>query len=334
MRSPRAFSLIELLVVITIIGILISLLLPAVQSAREAARRAQCSNNLKQLGLALHNYISANGYLPNSGNAMSNDYSPLARLLAYSEQENLQNLIDFRVSMGHTAQADLPVELRPAAKTVVPVFLCPSDTEKPIHDVTMVSEAVPYAGSNFAMNGGSGMDGKTAISGATDGICYCTAKLRLDDVRDGTTQTLAFTETLIGPNDTPPLQPTPDVQVYRAQLGSASLLLGAATTAEAGGLASLLPSVKSWDGTRAVYWLRGYPPGGPVLIGRFTPNSPIPDLVAQSGRLCAARSYHPGGVNACFCDGSVQFIGNAIDRTTWHALWTRAGGELISGNAY
>jgi prepilin-type processing-associated H-X9-DG protein len=77
-----------------------------------------------------------------------------------------------------------------------------------------------------------------------------------------------------------------------------------------------------------VYWLRGYPPGGPVLLGRFTPNSPIPDLIGGSGRLCAARSRHPGGVNASFCDGSARFLSNSIDKTAWSALWTRSGGEI------
>jgi prepilin-type N-terminal cleavage/methylation domain-containing protein/prepilin-type processing-associated H-X9-DG protein len=327
-EEQAGFTLVELLVVITIIGMLVAMLLPAVQSARDAARRVTCKNNLKQMGLAMQNFVSAVGILPYSGNAMANDYSPLARMLPYYEQTNLRNLIDFSVSMGHTATTDLPAALRPAAATPVALFLCPSDNETPVHPITMSSEAVPYAGSNYAMNGGSGTDGKMAIMSATDGICYCGATLRMEDIRDGTSNTLAFTESLRGPCKTPPL--TPDVQVYRAKLASPSVLLGAATTAETSGPGAIASLIKSWDATRLAYWIRGYPPGGPVLIGRFTPNSAIPDLIGGAGRLCAPRSRHIGGANACFCDGSVRFIDDGIDRTTWHALWTRAGSEVTS----
>ncbi len=329
-KQVEGFTLVELLVVIAIIGILIALLLPAVQAAREAARRAQCANHLKQLGLATHNYASTWGRLPNSGNAMRDDYSPLARILPFCEQKNLHDLIDFRISMGHSGQVDLPAALRPAAATVVPIFLCPSDTEKPLHTLTLVSEAVTYAGSNYAMNGGSGTDGNTAIMGETDGICFCGASLRLDDIKDGTSNTLAYTEGLIGPGDSPALQPTPNLQRYRAKLSSPGAVLNAALTAESGGPSALLSMVSGWDGTRLVYWIRGYPPGGPVLLGRFTPNSPIPDIVAASARLSAPRSRHPGGVNACFCDGSVRFLPDGIDRATWKAIWTRDSGEVVS----
>lgn len=327
-KRQRAFTLVELLVVVAIIGILLGLMLPAVQAAREAARRLQCSNHLRQLGLAMHNYVAVYGVLPAAGKAMADDYSPLARMLPYFEQTNLGDLIDFRINMGMTATTDLPVALRPAAATPVSLFLCPSAAEPAVHQIQQPSGLLlPMAGSNYAMNGGSGTDGKTAIMSETDGICYCGATLRLDDIRDGTTQTLAFTESLIGPNDTPPLTPTPKTQIYRAKLASPSMLLTAATTAEGGGLSALLPLVSSWDGTRLVYWLRGYPPGGPVLLGRFSPNSRIPDLIGGSGRLCAPRSWHPGGVNAAFCDGSVRFLSDSTDQVLWHALWTRANGD-------
>jgi len=321
------------LVVIAIIGILIALLLPAVQAAREAARRAQCSNNLKQMGLAMHNYVSALNMLPNAGwtgTAYPNDYSPPAKLLPYCEQVSLQNLIDFSIQMGHPGMTDLPAALWPAAGTAVSMFLCPSDGETPIHNSTLPSGAVmPVAGSNYAMNQGSGMDGAFHPSfTAADGLCWVGAMVRLDDVKDGTTNTLAFTESLRGPCDTPPLTPTPDVQVYRAK---ASATAPMADTVEAGGLAALLPSVTGWDGTRLSYWLRGCSPTGPVMNGRFVPNCPYPDLVTGSSKVTAARSRHPGGVNAGLCDGSVRFISATVKRNTWHALWTRMGGEVISG---
>ncbi len=332
-RKQAGFTLIELLVVIAIIGILIALLLPAVQAARAAARRISCSSNLRQIGLAMHNYAETfGGVLPNagwSGTGYPNDYSPLAKLLPYCELASLQDLIDFSINMGHPGREDLPNALRPAAARAVPIFLCPSDPEDPIHDTTLPSGTVmPVAGSNYAMSQGSGMDGVFHPSfGASDGLCWVGAIVRLAAVKDGTTGTLAFTESLRGPCDTPPTESTPDVQVYRGRARATAEL---ADAAEAGGLDAVLPSISGWDGKRLSYWLRGCSPTGPVINGRFTPNSPVPDLVGGSAKITAARSRHAGGVNACFCDGSARFVGQGIDRTVWHALWTRAGREVVT----
>ena len=333
-RPLHGFTLVELLVVITIIGILISLLLPAVQAAREAAKRMQCANNLRQLGLAMHNYLSTYNMLPNSGWKYINpatgkedypsDYSPLAKLLPYCEQANLQNLIDFKIYPG--GKYGLVPQLYTVAGTVVSTFLCPSDSEKPLHDIVSGSATVSFAGTNYAFNGGDGMGSNTNMATATDngGICWINAKVGLQDIRDGTSHTIAFTESLRGPGDTLAKTAMPDVQVYRATPCTIAL----AQTAEAGGLNAILSSVTGWDGKRLATWLESGVPTGPLMNGRFTPNSPIPDLTSGSGKLCGARSRHPGGVNACFCDGSVQFVGDSISATTWHALWTRAGGEV------
>jgi prepilin-type N-terminal cleavage/methylation domain-containing protein/prepilin-type processing-associated H-X9-DG protein len=339
-KSPRAFTLVELLVVITIIAILISLLLPAIQAAREAARTTQCSNNLKQLGLAMHNYVSTHGILPNSGwndtaHGYPTDYSPLAKLLPCVEQESLHSLIDYTVhpggkfGLGYFGHA---AELRAIAGKVIPFFLCPSDAEKPIHNIVVNSVTVAFAGTNYAFSGGSGLGSNTnlAASVPNDGISWTDARIGMKDITDGTTQTIAFTESLRGRCDTPPTGQFADVQVYRAAPCSTAL----ANLADTGGFDAIKGSITGWESKRLCQWLESGVPTGPLMNGRFTPNSPIPDLTAGSGRLCAPRSRHRGGVNAAFCDGSVRFLGNEIDLVTWHAIWTRNGDEVICGNKY
>jgi prepilin-type processing-associated H-X9-DG protein len=236
----------------------------------------------------------------------------------------LQKLIDFKIFMGHPGRDDLPEALRPAGATAVSVFLCPSDPEKPVHKSKAPSGAyLDVAGSNYAMNGGSGMDGVFHPGmGASDGLCYVNSEIRIRDVKDGTTHTLAFTESLRGPCNTLPADSLPDIQVYRAQAPASA---DTAAAVEAGGLAAI--SVSGWDGNRLSVWLRGTVPAGPVMNGRFTPNANLPDISSGSAKITAARSRHRGGVNACFCDGSVRFIENSIAAATWHALWTRAGRE-------
>ncbi|HLA85031.1 MAG TPA: DUF1559 domain-containing protein [Thermoguttaceae bacterium] len=328
-RTVRGFTLVELLVVIAIIGVLIALLLPAVQAAREAARRMSCANHLKQLGLATQNYVGACGIFPNSGwsdaaHGYPTDYSPLAKLLPYCEQENLRNMIDFNVYPG--GKFGLVPELYTVAGTVVSLFLCPSDAEQPCHSLKSGSATVTFAGTNYAFNGGDGTSSNTNLATNVDtgGLSWTDAKVALQDVTDGTCRTIAFTESLRGPGgDTLPATPAPDVQVYRATPCSIAM----AESAEQSGVEAMLPSVTGWEGKRLSQWLESGLPTGPLMNGRFTPNSPIPDLTTGSARLCAARSRHPGGVNVCYCDGSVRFVAQDISRDAWHSLWTRAGGE-------
>jgi prepilin-type N-terminal cleavage/methylation domain-containing protein/prepilin-type processing-associated H-X9-DG protein len=344
-KRPRyAFTLVELLVVIAIIGILIGMLLPAIQAARESARRLQCSNNIKQLGLGMLNFLDARQKLPNAGwkgPTYPNDYSPLAQMLPYYEQSSLHKLIDFKIEIGHPGKVDIPAALRPAAATAVSFFLCPSDGEKAIRELKLVSETLSYAGSNYAMNGGTGLPVSTAnpaVGGSTnpaqpnDGLCWVSAEVKLKDLIDGTSHTLAFAESLRGPGYNPttsdPLT-TKEMQIYRAQPCTTAM----ADAADAGGLDALLPSVTGWDGRRLLIWLRGCSPSGPVMTGRFTPNSPIPDLTVGSAKLSAPRSRHPGIVNAGFCDGSVRTIDNSIDQAAFLALWTRAGREIPAETA-
>jgi prepilin-type processing-associated H-X9-DG protein len=105
-----------------------------------------------------------------------------------------------------------------------------------------------------------------------------------------------------------------------------------ADASDADGGAAIISGATGWDGKRLLVWLRGTSPSGPVLTGRFTPNSPIPDMTGGSSRISAARSNHPGVVNACFCDGSVRTIENSVDRAAWLSYWTRASHDFASTN--
>ncbi|EDL58664.1 DUF1559 domain-containing protein [Gimesia maris] len=321
-RTRSAFTLIELLVVIAIIAILIALLLPAVQQAREAARRTQCKNNMKQIGLAMHNYMSTWAEsIPNAGGTLSgypNDHSPLAKLLPYADQANLQNLVDFNIQMGHPALGDLPVSMHEVAKTVVPMFLCPSDPAPAVNHIPTYPAGTVYAGTNYAMNQSSGIQipdpGQVHPMRTGDGLCWVGANLKMRDITDGTTNTIAFAESTRGNGTrTSNTEPITNPLLYRRMVSS-DVYTGSQT---------------DWDSGRLTTWLRGTVPEGPVMNGYYTPNSDTADAINGSSKLTAARSYHTGGANVVLCDGSVRFVGDSIDVNLYRGLWTRGGGEVI-----
>ena len=341
-NQRSAFTLVELLVVIAIIGILVGLLLPAVQAAREAARRMQCSNNLKQLALATHNYESSFKCFP--ALTGSSSFSPQARVLPFIEQANLQNLIDFRqpLFVGPAFAAQLNPLFAVPAGTVVPTFLCPSDAIEPRRPTTLAGGAPgTFAATNYMFSLGSGTSTHYDDRYRTDGIVWENSWARFSDIVDGTSNTVMMSETLIGDNLTSTTLPPVGMPHRKTAswggsssnpVGVPGFRLGGATITNPD-LAAIVPTITSFRGSRAEAWIRGVP-FSVVTNGYLTPNSRIPDVNVHGRGWFAPRSLHTGGAQIALCDGSVRMLNDNVDRATQWSVFSRNGGEVANSDAF
>ena len=318
----RGFTLIELLVVIAIIAVLIALLLPAVQAAREAARRTQCKNNLKQLGLALHNYESTHRVFPPGSLGYPFVWSPQAQLLPYIEQGNLQSLLAFQVPpmVAFGAGFD-PVAVgqnENAAKTSVPVLTCPSDKERVPNSL--------YGGISYPANAGSGINqiGVATDDGSVsnaDGVIFQRSKIGFRDVTDGTSNTVVFGEQLLGDG----INSAPAGTDFRRRVVELPMATQTTDAACAAG------SAPAWSGQRGAKWINGHMADA-MYNHYFVPNAKVPDCHNgfHNFAITSARSAHVGGVQVALVDGSVRFVSENLDLTNWRGIATRDGGEVIS----
>lgn len=316
--SRRGFTLIELLVVIAIIAILIALLLPAVQQAREAARRTQCRNNLKQLGLAMHNYHDTFTVFPPGGTyrlgvTQSAGWSAQARLLPYVDQANLQNLIDF--SLSYSVQP-----------TVTPIriglFLCPSEVE----DRAYVDGAITYYPLNYAANYGEWFIWNPANGQIGTGAFGPNSKLGTRDFTDGTSNTISMSEVKAW-------------QYYLRDVGGTPTQPTSASQVSALGGTLKNSGHNEWVDART---------NQTCFTTLFGPNTVVPhndagttrdvDFVSTREGVSAtdstyaaitSRSFHEGIVHSLLTDGAVRSISENIDRQVWRNLGTRGGGEVL-----
>lgn len=336
-QKRTAFTLVELLVVIAIIGILVGLLLPAVQAAREAARRMSCSNNLKQLALATHNYESSNRAIP--GLTGSSSFSPQARILPYVEQANLSNLIQFNVPLllGPAWRAQYNPAQRLAVEAEISTFLCPSEAGENRFP-TVFSDGTPgfTGGLNYMFNYGSGTGTNYDDRYRTDGMVWDNSWAQFRDCTDGTSQTVLLAETVLG-DQVSGTEPSPNLPHRRiANWGGTTgntppnpgFMHGGALISNPD-LSQVFPAlITSYRGNRGDAWIRGVP-FATVINGYMTPNSRIPDIGIHGRGFYASRSYHPAGAMHAMLDGSVTMYSDTIDLFTYRALFSRNGGEVI-----
>lgn len=336
----RAFTLVELLAVVAVIGLLVAILLPAINSVREAARRAECSSNLKQVGTALIAFQASHGSFPFGLESKPDPlksttphhffrWSALAHITPYLEQEIVHELINFEEPMYRDNK--LNPSIATAVATQVSAFLCPSDRRP-----SAVSDngSVQYGFTNYVVCAGSGADGGTPFE--TDGVFYVNSRTRYRDMPDGSGHTVLASESTIGTGRESMGIGDRDLVNYQGDYATPLLIGNTAVLTEA-----RCAAPQGWNITnrRGFLWASGeyrcalynhYRRPNDLMIdcigSRAWPAEDVETRFSTYGWR-AARSRHAGGVNVLMADASVHFVDDTVDLNVWRAVSTREEGE-------
>jgi prepilin-type N-terminal cleavage/methylation domain-containing protein len=326
--AKRGFTLIELLVVIALIGLLLALLLPAVQRARETARRSTCKNNLRQLGLALHSYVDAHRVFPfgvgddsdgvssTFSSPQNRRYSTHSQLLPFLDRDNVYKLIDFDVPPFYPSTSGDPLAANPgssnhrAASTAIPVFRCPSDPNRLKR---------PWAANNYRTCNGGTWAGRVG-----NGIFGQNTSTRPRDVTDGLSSTAMMSERILGDNDDNEVDLVSDLYGTKDPWTQQSLRDWCAALTE-----SAAAGVELQDSNNGMTWIEGnfnWTRYNHVL----TPNRPsCKNRITWNGTIMPPSSHHSSGVNLLLGDGSLRFISENINEHVWRAIGSMNGGETV-----
>jgi len=324
----RGFTLIELLVVIAIIGVLVALLLPAVQMAREAARRSQCSNNLKQYGLAIHNYHDAIGSIPS---ASLNVWGPMTFMLPYLELGTLYNAINFSYCGGNCVRTVGAIN-GTAHTTQVSIFLCPSDVDR----LTNVQSHSNYSGNAGADGNSNFKSGQ--YNGPFHGFLNSSADpikpINFGSIVDGLSNTVGYSEIVkgVGAN----ANGTFDTTKPTATFGKATVNTGDPNLDNTACQASAPSPSNMAPGDAAGMYALDDCSCGARYVHAMPPNSwsCATANTWDNGTTHVAGSRHAAGANALLMDGSVKFFKSSIAKNVWWALGTMSGGEPLSAGSF
>ncbi len=344
-KFPAGFTLVELLVVIGIIGVLIALLLPAVQSARESARRMQCGSNLKQLCIALHTHHDVHNKLPANlvpggrpGAAgyigyFQGNWGVMAFLTPFLEQTPVHNLLNFHSPTYANVGGAWIIphsDNRLAASKLMPLYLCPSDLSQKVSSNWGVTEGI--GPSNYCANMGTGLDTAGGTQHGSpydaDGVFYADSQISFSHLLDGSNYTAAMSESLLGQGATVTAADPPGTAKTHYKNLQFGQNISDANCATATTWNQSDPRQFSWYSgeIRCASYNHYYGPNTKEYD--CVANGPVSEGYIASGWK-AARSNHPSGVNLLLCGGAVRFVADSVDQATWRSLATRSRGDLI-----